>query len=120
MTRVELLGSMQALSIYIFVRVDEGQTEDNDFDDMLQAAVTVCSINFPHAQTKLLTATPQRMSQLFNCNDHASEHQSDELVSLWQEWVIKESIKRSTSSLRHLSYDLNTDQPLDSASSIAS
>lgn len=41
MTRVELLGSMQALSIYIFVRLDEGQTEDNDFDEMLQATVSV-------------------------------------------------------------------------------
>lgn len=47
MTRVELLGSMQALSIYIFVRLDEGQTEDNDFDDMLQATVTVYSVNSP-------------------------------------------------------------------------
>lgn len=42
MSRLELLTGMQALSIYIFVRLDEGQTEDNNFEAMLLAVVTVC------------------------------------------------------------------------------
>ncbi|KAF2160398.1 hypothetical protein M409DRAFT_29244 [Zasmidium cellare ATCC 36951] len=48
MTKLELLAAMQALSIYIFVRLDEGETNDNDLDEMLQATVT-------------------KISQLFNC-----------------------------------------------------
>lgn len=41
LSRWELLTAMQALSIYILIRVDEGETEYNDFDALLIAAVTV-------------------------------------------------------------------------------
>lgn len=33
---------MQAVCIYILVRLDEGATEENDFDYLLLAAVFVC------------------------------------------------------------------------------
>lgn len=32
---------MQALSIYILIRLDEGETDHNDFDSLLLATVTV-------------------------------------------------------------------------------
>jgi hypothetical protein len=32
---------MQAVSIYILIRLDEGATEENDFDSLLLAAVSV-------------------------------------------------------------------------------
>jgi len=36
-----LLTAMLALSIYIIMRLDEGPTDDNDFDYLLIAAVKV-------------------------------------------------------------------------------
>lgn len=41
LTKWELLAAMQALSIYILVRLDEGETEHNDFDFLLLEAVAV-------------------------------------------------------------------------------
>lgn len=32
---------MQALSIYLIIRLDEGETDDNNFDFLLIATVTV-------------------------------------------------------------------------------
>lgn len=37
----DLLASMQAVAIYILFRLDEGETEQNDFDLLLLATVTV-------------------------------------------------------------------------------
>lgn len=37
----ELLAAMQALSIYIVIRLDEGETDHNNLDFLLLAAVTV-------------------------------------------------------------------------------
>jgi len=37
----ELLAAMQALTIYVLVRLEEGETEHNNFDLLLGAAVTV-------------------------------------------------------------------------------
>lgn len=34
---------MQAVSIYILIRLDEGPTEENDFDSLLLAVVVVSS-----------------------------------------------------------------------------
>ena len=36
-----LLAAMQALSIYILIRLDEGETDHNNFDFLLTATVTV-------------------------------------------------------------------------------
>jgi hypothetical protein len=37
----EILGAMQALSIYILIRLDEGETEHNNLDHLLERAVIV-------------------------------------------------------------------------------
>lgn len=37
----ELLAAMQALSIYIIMRLEEGETEHNDVDFLLLSTVTV-------------------------------------------------------------------------------
>ena len=41
LTKWELLAAVQALSIYILVRLDEGETEHNDIDFLLLEALTV-------------------------------------------------------------------------------
>ena len=41
MNKWELLAAMQALSIYILVRLDEGEMEHNNFDYLLLATVVV-------------------------------------------------------------------------------
>ena len=41
MKKRELVTAMQALSIYILIRLDEGETDDNNYDYLLLATVTV-------------------------------------------------------------------------------
>jgi hypothetical protein len=41
LSKWELLGAMQALSIYILIRLDEGETEHNNLDHILERAVIV-------------------------------------------------------------------------------
>ena len=43
----ELLGALQALSVYILIRIDEGETEHNNLDYLLERAVIVSSM-CPH------------------------------------------------------------------------
>lgn len=40
-SRTELFGALQALSIYILIRMSQGETEHNNFDSLMLAAVTV-------------------------------------------------------------------------------
>jgi hypothetical protein len=47
MTRWEILTALQALSVYIVMRLDEGETDDNDFDFLLLATVIVSWISLP-------------------------------------------------------------------------
>lgn len=78
MARLELLAALQALSIYIFVRLDEGQTDSNYFDALMLSTVTV-------------------VAQHFNCNELAITQQPaqhDDLGSVWRDWIIKESVNR--------------------------
>lgn len=51
----ELLAGMQALFIYIIIRLDEGETEQNNLDSLLLATVTVG-----------VHCTPVRMSNLMS------------------------------------------------------
>jgi hypothetical protein len=41
LNKYELLTAMQALLIYILIRIDEGATDYNNFDTLLLKAVTV-------------------------------------------------------------------------------
>lgn len=44
----ELLAAMQALSIYIIIRLDEGETDHNNFESLLIATVIVSlTLNLP-------------------------------------------------------------------------
>ncbi|KAL4751640.1 hypothetical protein BDW72DRAFT_173411 [Aspergillus terricola var. indicus] len=81
LSRWELLGAMQALGIYILVRVGEGETEENNIDFSLLAGVTVLA---------------QRLSGINALNDldsplHSDDHGPD--VN-WNEWIFEESRRR--------------------------
>jgi len=41
LSKWELLGAMQTLSIYLLIRLDEGETEHNNCDHLLERAVIV-------------------------------------------------------------------------------
>lgn len=43
-SKMELLGAMQALSIYVLIRLDEGETEHNNLDHLLERAFIVCPL----------------------------------------------------------------------------
>lgn len=49
MSKWELLASMQALAIYVIMRLDEGDKDYNNFDMLLLQAVTVSSTVPCHA-----------------------------------------------------------------------
>jgi hypothetical protein len=46
LTKWELLAAMQALSIYIIIRLDEGETDYNGFDSLLFTTVIVSLAQF--------------------------------------------------------------------------
>lgn len=41
MNKWELLAALQALSVYTIVRIDEGETEHNNLDSLMQNAIIV-------------------------------------------------------------------------------
>ncbi|KAL2868591.1 Zn(II)2Cys6 transcription factor domain-containing protein [Aspergillus lucknowensis] len=70
----ELLGALQALSIYLLIRLDEGETEHNNLDFLLLAAVTF----------------------LTNGWDHVKDMQSDRGINnIWMDWTLEESRRRT-------------------------
>ncbi|KFY47651.1 hypothetical protein V495_01883 [Pseudogymnoascus sp. VKM F-4514 (FW-929)] len=75
----ELLAGMQALSIYILIRLDEGETEQNNLDSLLLATVTILSKRFAHTDT-----TNDTQQALFNAG----------LKTEWENWLFKESSRR--------------------------
>ncbi|KAI1625198.1 hypothetical protein EDD37DRAFT_379989 [Exophiala viscosa] len=74
-----LLAAMQALSIYILIRVDEGQTDDNDFDFLLITTVVIMA-----KQLRDIYQTSDTESALY---DHSVE-------SSWKNWIFEESSRR--------------------------
>ncbi|PVH91977.1 hypothetical protein DM02DRAFT_605940 [Periconia macrospinosa] len=75
----ELLGAMQALSIYVLIRLDEGETEHNNLDYLLENAVILIAMQLSHHD--------------FDCpTPHVPCHSKSE--SNWQDWVYKESRRR--------------------------
>ncbi|KAI1120689.1 hypothetical protein F5Y10DRAFT_257908 [Nemania abortiva] len=75
----ELLAAMQALSIYILIRLDEGETDYNNFDSLLLKTFIVIA-----QQLSLADATCQKQCGL--CNDG--------LEISWKEWIFRESRRR--------------------------
>ncbi|KAK2762071.1 hypothetical protein FQN54_001078 [Arachnomyces sp. PD_36] len=68
----ELLTAIQALLIYVLVRMDEGPTDYNDFDSLLTTAIIVISSRLAYIATTI---------------DHSVE-------PTWEDWVFEESKRR--------------------------
>ncbi|KAI0172770.1 hypothetical protein GGR52DRAFT_546009 [Hypoxylon sp. FL1284] len=75
----ELLAAMQALSIYVLIRLDEGETEHNDFDYLLVKAVIVIAQQLSRNDITCHT-------QCALCNNG--------LETSWKEWIFRESRRR--------------------------
>ncbi|KAB5585032.1 hypothetical protein GE09DRAFT_1069144 [Coniochaeta sp. 2T2.1] len=72
-----LLAAMQALFIYIVVRVDEGPTEHNNIDQLLVKTVIV-------------------LSQQFNYGTDTG-YDDQNLDGKWNKWIFEESVRRYSS-----------------------
>ncbi|RDW72264.1 Zn(II)2Cys6 transcription factor domain-containing protein [Aspergillus mulundensis] len=75
----ELLGAMQALCIYILVRLDEGETNENNLDFLLLAGATVLA---------------NKLGGIYALDDRASSFCGDNNESTWDEWIFEESRRR--------------------------
>ncbi|KAA8645093.1 uncharacterized protein ATNIH1004_009308 [Aspergillus tanneri] len=75
----ELLAAMQALLIYILRRLDEGETDHNNFDSLLLTTVTVIA--------KQLTRSD------ITCNTQPALCNYD-LEKGWKDWIFEESKRR--------------------------
>lgn len=56
MNKWELLAALQALSVYTIVRIDEGETEHNNLDSLMQNAIIVrlTSLDLQDSPVKLI------------------------------------------------------------------
>ncbi|KAL7926098.1 hypothetical protein ACQKWADRAFT_174407 [Trichoderma austrokoningii] len=80
LNKYELLTAMQALLIYVLIRLDEGATDYNNFDSSLLKAVTV---------------TAQRFNGFDDATFHTEcAHCNNGLEISWREWVFRESRRR--------------------------
>ncbi|CAJ2508719.1 Uu.00g137450.m01.CDS01 [Anthostomella pinea] len=79
LTKWELLAAMQALSIYVLIRLDEGETDHNNFDFLLVKAVTVIAQDLTSSDVTCHT-------QCALCNNG--------LETSWKEWIFRESRRR--------------------------
>jgi hypothetical protein len=66
LNRWELLGAMQALSIYVLIRLDEGETEHNNFDHLLEKAVIVSSLHPRSLKACLTIFVPAHRNATFS------------------------------------------------------
>ena len=78
----ELFAAMQALSIYILIRLNVGETEHNDFDGLLVTAVIVAATQFNSVYTD---GTSDVQSMI---------HDYSGLDTRWKEWILVESARR--------------------------
>ncbi|KAH8810620.1 hypothetical protein F5884DRAFT_875195 [Xylogone sp. PMI_703] len=88
----ELLTAMQAISIYILIRLDEGETDHNNLDFLLLAAVTV---NFVPLLLSYLGSDDimQVIATQLTGNDTTC---SNGLEINWENWIFEESRRRDT------------------------
>ncbi|KAI1455217.1 hypothetical protein F4805DRAFT_459960 [Annulohypoxylon moriforme] len=75
----ELLAAMQALSIYVLIRLDEGETDYNNIDFILVKAVTVIAQQLTYRNVTCHT-------ECALCNNG--------LEFSWKEWIFRESRRR--------------------------
>ena len=78
----QLFAAMQALSIYILIRLDVGETEHNDFDGLLVTAVIVAATQFNSVYTDGLSA------------ERWLTRDGSGLEMRWKEWMLVESARR--------------------------
>lgn len=97
---------MQALLIYILIRLDEGETEYNNFDYVLIAAVAVCAIfliRYPSTIDIDKLTWGQRIAEQITCDDNACTAGSEVghygLSISWKDWGFEESRRRLALSL---------------------
>ncbi|KAL2062847.1 hypothetical protein VTL71DRAFT_5919 [Oculimacula yallundae] len=82
---LELLAGMQALCIYILIRLDEGETEHNNLDSLMVKTVIVIA-----TQLALQPYSPaQTNNQLGYTHEPAVEAESS-----WKQWLFEESRRR--------------------------
>ena len=81
---------MQAVSIYILFRVDEGETEPNDFDSLLLATVAV-SQALIYLLTRFFINNLQVIAQQLTEKDMANNYS---LEKTWRDWLYEESRRR--------------------------
>ena len=79
-----LLAAMQALSIYIFVRLDEGETEHNNLDSLL---------------VDTITAAIEQFSAIDACRIQRATQHADGRPS-WENWILEESRRRLSLVMR--------------------
>ncbi|KAF2122992.1 hypothetical protein BDV96DRAFT_639543 [Lophiotrema nucula] len=74
LSKWELVTAMQALSIYILIRLDEGETDDNNYDYLLLATV---------------------IAQQLACVDIVKGHKCGQAFNRdWKHWIFEESRRR--------------------------
>ncbi|KAK3053586.1 hypothetical protein LTR09_005330 [Extremus antarcticus] len=86
--RWELLAAMQALLIYIIIRLDEGETEHNNFDSLLVSTVIVIC---------------KQSSSLDGSSNAQSSTWDFSLDLSWKTWIYDESIRRLKLTLQRAS-----------------
>jgi hypothetical protein len=88
---------MQALSVYILMRIDEGQTEHNNYDALMIATVIV-RLTYISNVIRVLTKKSQSVCSQFARTDVApplSSTSSDyTLENTWKDWIFQESARR--------------------------
>ncbi|KAE9369668.1 hypothetical protein N431DRAFT_427836 [Stipitochalara longipes BDJ] len=75
----ELLAAMQALSIYLLIRLDEGETDHNNYDSLLMATVTVIARQLTICEIA--------------CNTQSAPCDYS-LKNSWKDWIFEESRRR--------------------------
>ncbi len=132
MNKYELLAASQALSIYILIRLNEGPTEDNNFDFLMLSAVTVCRLIFflswmlqisSHCIVPLQVISKQFVAvEMISTHDDDMTHfdpdsgaDSQNLRTSWKDWIFEESRQRWVSLLL---VSEHTDLVVDYVSSI--
>ena len=90
---------MQALSIYILIRLDEGETEQNNLDSLLLATVTVSAQGTGPSSYFNFNNVMQILSKRFGHSDITREMRQsfDKITSKisWDDWLFEESRRRS-------------------------
>lgn len=96
MNKWELLAALQALSVYTIVRIDEGETEHNNLDSLMQNAIIVRRTSLD-LQGSPANMRRQLVAATFNGAFRRGEYDSGASSTsdrLWKDWIFEESSRR--------------------------